>query len=117
MMLVSYVKILVVVRQHHVTIGNSSITSTTPVRGNVGVQGGGWAASIRSARSLFFIGLAFYVSYIPTIVINQVDSGAVPIWFIFAIRTLEYVSPITNSLLYILLYRSTRRYIARVFFG
>ena len=111
---VAYVKILSVVRQHHVTIANQTIIkvdSDLPTMNNQGT----WSASIKSARSLFFICIAFYITYIPSTVNNT--GYALPDWYQIGTRWLLVNSSLANSLLYILLYKSTRKHFWQMFCG
>ena len=104
--LTAYLKILFIVRKHHRTIGQVTTDGlsldTSPV---AHVQG--WSASIRSARSIFFICFAFYICYIP-VQFNNVGF-LIPAWYQIGSKWLLYISYPMNGLLYILLYKSTRQ--------
>ena len=111
--IVSDVKILFVVRQHHRNVGNV----------NAGIfldnqQGSvqGWLASVRSARSLFIMCVAYILAYVPITVVNRSDT-VVPLWYKVGVVWLVALTPVANSLLYIILYKSTRRDFVKMYFG
>ena len=114
--LVAYAKILAVVRQHHQTVGNlTAATTGNQVVTGVGVlnHDGSWRASVKSARSLFVICIAFYVTYLPCSVINV--GFYLPPWYTVGARWIMLSSSLVNSTLYIMLYRSTRKNFRRMF--
>ena len=103
----SYIKILFVVRQHHATIGQ--LTTAAPVAsGN-----NGWAASIKSAKSLFIICVAYYLTYVPGVLVNI--GFAVPDWYRGLARVIMFSSASINSLLYIILNSSIRKTFMQMF--
>ena len=110
--LACYAKILIVVRQHHLNVGVlNSNSNQTPAGNDNSVNC--LMASVRSARSLFVICLAYHVCYIPAQFINI--GIAVPVWYTVGSRWLLLSGPLINGLLYILLYKSTRRKFLRHF--
>ena len=111
--LVSFSKILIVVRQHHLVIGVQ--TTVSVVVGQQSVHHG-WTASIRSARSLFIIVAAFIIAYLPAAV-NFRSGLVLPVWYLAMSTWLVTTSFVVNSILYILLYKSTRRDFTRMFIG
>lgn len=111
-MIISYVKIFFVVRQHHLRLGQLDAISTSAAQRT---QNQGWTASIRSARSLFVVCIAFYLCYIPANVNNI--GFALPYWFLIASRWIILSSALINSLLYVVCNRSTRREFGKMFFG
>ena len=111
--LVSFARMLIVVRQHHRAIDIQTATSTA--EGQQSVHHG-WTASIRSAKSLFIIVLALNVAYLPATANFQPDL-VLPIWYMTMSTWLVTTSFVLNGILYILLYKSTRRDFGRMFFG
>ena len=109
-MVVAYAKILVVVRRHHLAIGAVFASSSTANQ-HAGYQG--WRASIRSARSLFIICLAYCLNYVP-IEFNGLGL-ALPVWVLILTRWMMLFSAPVNGLLYVLLYKSTGRDMMRMF--
>ena len=108
--LACYTKILFIVRQQHIGILNS-ITNQAPAGNSGSIQS--LMTSVRSARSLFVICFAYYICYIPA-QFNGIGI-ALPIWYVVGSRWLLFSSSFVNGLLYILLYRSTRRKFLRQF--
>ena len=117
--LFSYTKILLVVRKHQLTVGNVVATgiaapSTDPPLHHH--HQGGWAASVKSAKSLLLITVAYYVGFIPSVLIVQIPGVSVPLWYIFFSSTLLFLTPLTNASFYILFYgKTTRRDFHRMF--
>ena len=69
-----------------------------------------WSTTVRSARSLFVLCIAYYVICLPLFVNSWVDTTTLPVWYRVGSRTLFFCGPLLNSLLYITLYTtSTRR--------
>ena len=75
----------------------------------------GWTARIRSARSLFVICIAYYVTDIQINLSNFVS--VLPSCYLVGSRWILFSSSLVNGLLYILVYKSTRRDFRRMFFG
>ena len=113
--LVSYVKILLVVRQHHIAIGTLQTQSTGAVDvGGHRVGPDSWKASILLVRSLFIIVAAYYICYLPANANFQ--QGLVrPIWYMAGSIWLLSFSGVANGLLYIIFYKSTRRDFVQTF--
>ena len=115
---VAYAKIFFVVRHHQVTIASLAVVVSTDAGGRPSATTGGhagWSVSVRSARSLFVICIAFYVTYLPSSITNV--GLTLPVWYLVGARLLLLNGSILNSLLYILLYKSTRKNFRRMFFG
>ena len=109
-MVVAYARILIIVRRHHIAIGAVFASSSTADQ-NAGYWG--WRASIRSARSLFIISVAYYLNYVP-IEFNGLGL-ALPVWVLFLTRWMLLFSAPVNGLLYILLYKSAGRDMRHMF--
>ena len=109
MIIVVYSCILWVVRKHHITIGvlNPGTAEQNP-SGHIQ----SWTTSVRSARSLFILCLAYYICYIPSQMTNL--GFAWPTWYEVGSRWVLYSSSVVNGLLYILLNKSTRRRFAKL---
>ena len=75
----------------------------------------GWAASVRSVRSLFVVCIAFYLAYVPG-QLNNVGFETPP-WYLAASRWLLFSSSTTNGLLYVVLSKSIRRKFWLMFCG
>ena len=106
--IVSYTRIFMAVRRHHVAISNV-VSAFVADAGHHH----GWTKSIRSAKSLFIICVGYYVTYLPMLLNNL--GFVLPTWYWMTSTYLMFSSGIVNSLLYILLYKSTRRDFRQMF--
>ena len=111
--LISFALILNVVRKHHLAIAFQA--AATSVEGRLEIHPV-WTASIRSARSLLFIVASFDVAYFPGTASFQ-PGLVLPVWYQTITASLLTVYNVVNGLLYVLLYKTTRRDLAKMFFG
>ena len=111
----SNARIFAIVRQHQRTIAPSAAASTSggldQVSWNADV---GWfLRSVRSARNIFVICIVYWSTFVPTIVTFSWRTR--PTWFWFVANWIFVCHSIFNSLLYIVLHKTVRRQIRKVF--
>lgn len=110
--IVSNLKIIFVVRQHHLSIGTTNAVVGEDQRGSVQV----WLASVRSARSLLVMTVIYFGTYMPTTLRNRGDF-VLPLWGSIGTVWLLAFAPVGNGLVYIVLYKTTRRDLVKMLFG
>ena len=124
--IVSYFKIFLVVRQHlrqisSITVVNPELTSSvspgfnfqTFQTGTGSAQGStNFAASIRSAKNLFIISFSHLLTYLPGALVSA--KVEMPTWMMFVGKWLYLASSAENSLLYIVLHKTVRRELVKV---
>ena len=108
-MLYSYVKILMIVRQHHLTISATTTVTSIADHQLESQQGGLRAVSVKSAKSIFIITVVFYISYIPSELLTENRGMVIPLWYDILFRMVVFSSPVANSLIYIFMFKSKRK--------
>ena len=110
---VANAKILLVVRQHHLAIG--ALNAAAAATGSTGNGNhASWMSSVRSARSLFLMCVAYYATYV--LGTPLFHAGFVPpVWYYAGVVWLVASAPVVNGLLFVFLYKSTRSDFAQMF--
>ena len=123
-LVVSYLRIFLVVRKQLNVIGPVNRVEVVVSNGTVDTQiilssssSRQWhslqLASVRSAKIIFIISGTFLLTFTPMVVKTFIADTAV--WFTFAAKWIHLLGSVTNGLLYVVLHRSVRRELKKIF--
>lgn len=124
-MIASYFKIFLVVRQHLRQISSTTVAKPESASVSPGSNfqvfptGTGnaqrstiFAASVRSAKNLFIISFSLLLTYLPGALVSA--RIEMPTWMMFVGKWLYLAGSAENSLLYIVLHKTVRRELAKI---